>query len=305
MKAFETYLHAKAYSQKTIQAYAHDVRRFTEWLKTQNIAPEQVRYSDVLHYIQHKQATVSQSSIHSLVNSIKHYYNHLKLANQVLENPMSQIQIKGIKRKKLYPIISKPALEQLYHQYTIPNEHQQHPNLNIHPILTSKRNKVMLGLMIYQGLNTQELGKLTEHDVKLRDGKIYIAGGRKSNPRTLSLQAHQILDMMEYHTQIRPELLTHSKTKTTRFLVNSQGGNSFHSIIAYLMKQLRKQHPNISSAKQIRTSVITHWLKHHNLREVQYMAGHRYISSTEAYLINDIEGLQQDISKFHPTAENQ
>jgi integrase/recombinase XerD len=30
------------------------------------------------------------------------------------------------------------------------------------------------------------------------------------------------------------------------------------------------------------------------------MAGHRYVSSTEAYLINDLEDLQDDIEKYHP-----
>jgi len=30
------------------------------------------------------------------------------------------------------------------------------------------------------------------------------------------------------------------------------------------------------------------------------MAGHRFISSTEAYLINDLEDLQEDINKYHP-----
>jgi hypothetical protein len=34
---------------------------------------------------------------------------------------------------------------------------------------------------------------------------------------------------------------------------------------------------------------------------VQYMAGHRYVSSTENYLVNDIEDLQDDITKYHPT----
>ncbi len=52
--------------------------------------------------------------------------------------------------------------------------------------------------------------------------------------------------------------------------------------------------------KQLRTSVITHWLKNYNLREVQYMAGHRYVSSTEAYQINDLDDLIEDIGKYHP-----
>jgi integrase/recombinase XerD len=66
------------------------------------------------------------------------------------------------------------------------------------------------------------------------------------------------------------------------------------------LPKLKKLNRNIESVQQIRTSVITHWLKHYNLREVQYMAGHRYVSSTEAYLINDLDDLQEDINKYHP-----
>src|SRR5690606_24381110 len=53
------------------------------------------------------------------------------------------------------------------------------------------------------------------------------------------------------------------------------------------------------NAKQIRASVITKWLKTYNLREVQYLAGHRYISSTEGYQQNDMEGLKEEIQQFH------
>ena len=51
---------------------------------------------------------------------------------------------------------------------------------------------------------------------------------------------------------------------------------------------------------KIRASVITKWLKKYNLREVQYLAGHSYISSTEHYLQNDMEGLLEEIQKYHP-----
>lgn len=47
-------------------------------------------------------------------------------------------------------------------------------------------------------------------------------------------------------------------------------------------------------------SVITHWIKALNLREAQHWSGHRYVSSTEAYLINDLEGLAEDVERYHP-----
>jgi integrase/recombinase XerD len=46
--------------------------------------------------------------------------------------------------------------------------------------------------------------------------------------------------------------------------------------------------------------VITHWLKTHNLREVQYMAGNRWVSSTERYQQNNLEDLQNEINQYHP-----
>ncbi|MEX2595998.1 MAG: hypothetical protein WEC59_03635 [Salibacteraceae bacterium] len=46
--------------------------------------------------------------------------------------------------------------------------------------------------------------------------------------------------------------------------------------------------------------MIVHRLKNYNLRQAQYMAGHKYISSTKAYLVNDLDDLQKDIEQFHP-----
>lgn len=42
------------------------------------------------------------------------------------------------------------------------------------------------------------------------------------------------------------------------------------------------------------------FLKQHNKRQVQYMAGHKYISSTEAYVIQEMDTLQDELSKHHP-----
>lgn len=67
-----------------------------------------------------------------------------------------------------------------------------------------------------------------------------------------------------------------------------------------LLPQLKKLNRNVESVNQIRTSVITASLKSYNLREVQFMAGHRYIRFTENYLVNDIEHLQEEVNKYHP-----
>ena len=44
----------------------------------------------------------------------------------------------------------------------------------------------------------------------------------------------------------------------------------------------------------------TYWLKNNNLRQVQYMAGHKYVSSTERYQLNNLDKLQSKLEKYHP-----
>ena len=42
------------------------------------------------------------------------------------------------------------------------------------------------------------------------------------------------------------------------------------------------------------------WIKHNNIREVQYLAGHKHISSTEKYRQQEVETLQKSLEKYHP-----
>lgn len=302
------YLCAKGYSTTTTQGYLADVYRFYTWTKAQNIPLETVGHNDILGYIQHIKPTNSQHSVSAIINSLKHYYNYLIASEIIQENPANSIAIKGVKRKKLYTILTRQELEQLYHQCTLtlspelvhPTQNAKNANWYQTSVLTAKRNQVIVGLLIYQGLNTTELMQLKVVDVKLREGKIWIAGTRKSNERELKLESVQIMDIMEYTLKTRDQLVNQSKTLTDKLFLSSEGGQGLSNALFKLCKKLTTINPKVTSLQQIRTSVITHWLKIHNLRETQYLAGHRYISSTEAYMVNDLEGLQEEIEKYHP-----
>jgi integrase/recombinase XerD len=226
----------------------------------------------------------------------------LEKTGQHSENPASLIKIRGVKRKILYDIISHPELESLYNQYQESSKDIKGGNQNWFKLslLANQRNKIILGLLIYQGLNTNELASLTENDIKLREGKIFIAGSRRSNERTLKLEAHQIIDIMEYLYNTRPELLLRTGKNSNKLFLSTGTSEEFRSIISKLMKKLHLINSKVTSANQIRASVIIHWLKLYNLRQVQHMAGHRFVSSTEAYKINDLADLQEEILRFHP-----
>jgi len=304
-KTFKKYLESKGQSESTRNRFFKDVMMFINWTEDERIESEFTTYRELLSYIQYlKIREVKQRTVQLYINSLKHYFSWCVERNLITENPTRNINIKGVKRIYLYDVLKKNELELLLNSFENKNEEEKEKNKNQNWFkvseLVSKRNKVILGLMIYQGLGASELGKLELKDVKLREGLVFIAGGRKSNEREMKLESVQILDLMEYTLHVRQEILNLNNKTSDCLFVSNGVSNEFRSIMSKLMQKIRKKNPRITSSKQIRASVITGWLKNYNLREAQYLAGHKFVSSTEAYLINDFEDLQEDIGKYHP-----
>jgi integrase/recombinase XerD len=296
------YLIAKGYSSRTTARYIDDTARMKRWAAKENIPITAMSYADVLHYVQSYAGRVSQRTKSIMINSIKHYFNYLVATEQITENPAMLIVIKGVHRKRLHHILTKQELESLYRNYSVQlDEKDKNRNWYRKSELNEKRDKIIVGLIVYQGLNSTELQRLEVNDLKLREGKIYIPGTRRSNERELELQSLQILDLMEYTLKTRDELLAIKSKQSDNLLVSGGASHSIQNALQRLTKKLQGQDGcKIQNLQQIRASVITHWLKIYNLRQVQYRAGHRFVSSTEAYMVNDLEGLLEDINKFHP-----
>lgn len=135
-------------------------------------------------------------------------------------------------------------------------------------------------------------------DLQLNKGKIYIKSGARSNARTLELKSWQVIEFLEYIKEIREEILVKKSLETSRIFIpnNARLGNT----IQHIIKKLKRINHKVTNGNQLRASVITNWLKKYNLRQVQVLAGHRYISSTERYLQDDLENLHEIVNNFHP-----
>lgn len=295
-EGFKNYLKSKGFTRKSIESRMTAIDQYLQWLNKENLEAEQISYNDLLLYMQYCQRKgISQRTIKHYMIIVRHFYDHLVREEFIAANPVIDIKVKGAKRKMLYHILQTNELHELYNQ--CPNETPQ-----------QSRNKVMLGLLVYQGLKTEELAKLEVKDINLREGELTVPGGRKSSRRKMKLESYQVMDMYDYTLQIRPLLMqmnpkrkNQSKLETEQLFIG-EGGHcySISNFITQLMIKVRKLNPVVLNAKQIRASVITKWLKMYNLREVQYLAGHRYISSTESFLENDMEGLKEEVQQFHP-----
>lgn len=298
---FTGYLLRKGYSRSSVERFCTDVKRFQAWLEKENIEIENVQYNDMTAYLQSMKG-VTQNTKSCYLNGAKHYFNYLIAINQRTDNPAEFIQLKGRKRKRVHDILNRQELDRLYSGYSFTDEQSRHKNQNWFKqhLLTQKRNKVILGLLIYQAVDGRDLKLLTTDDVKLREGKVFIPGTRRSNERELPLESLQVMDMMEYLATTRNEIVEITGKQTKQLFTSTGGGEKLQNTIVYLIQRLRTINVKVTSLKQLRASVIVHWLRIHNLRQVQYMAGHRYVSSTEAFLANEMDGMIEDIEKYHP-----
>jgi len=302
LKGFKSYLQELGQDTNTIRQKSNYTGYFLNWLENEHLQPQETRYNDILNFIDYcKLESNSKKHINSKLRSIRNFYQYLNGQNPGIVNPAANLYLKGETRKLPSNIIGFTELEKLYQTYKTTDNRD-------------KRNKIILGLLIYQGVTTEELKQLEPSHVKLKEGKIYIPGNRRRNSRNLELKPFQILDLYEYLNEIRPTILNEitapkparkpdkiNKTKIeNQLFISINGSENIKNSLLHMFRAIRKINPEIIHPKQIRASVITYWLKNHNLREVQYMAGHKYVSSTERYQLNNLEHLQSKLEKLHP-----
>ncbi len=302
LHGFKDYLQKLGNSENTIRQKQNYTGYFLNWLELESLHEERNRYNDLLNFIDYsKLEGKSKKQINSILRSIRNYYDYLKQTQPNLINPAANLYLKGTRHKLPSNIINYQELESIYQTY--PNKNNR-----------EKRNKAILGLLVYQGLTTEELHKLEYRHLKLKQGKILVPGNRRRNSRTLELKPFQILELYEYINEVKPSILKEiGKESPSRkpkqidqarikeqLFISINGSENIKNSLLHLFKEIQKNNPEIKNAKQLRSSVIVHWLKNFNLRQTQYFAGHKYVSSTERYQMNNLENLQSKLDKYHP-----
>lgn len=307
---FKTYLKKQELSKKTTEMYYYHTMNFISFLDKDNTEVENCTEKEILLYLNYLQKKGIDTVTRKLrLYALKHYFDFLIETHKKEYNPAKKIKLQGGQKQKLYPILTPQELQSIYENYNVPKEDdpKSHHNWFTAYRLSKERNKVILGLLVNQGITTAEVGRIQIEDLDLRNGKIDIKGGRIGKDRTLELKSNQIIDVMEYQFKTRSELLKYYKEPTKQLFLSTPASgqtqvndaNTFN-IFKRLTEELKQQNPKFINFLQVRASIITFWIKNYNLRQVQYLAGHKRIISTEMYLINDVDDLQKEIENFHP-----
>ncbi len=293
IEQFKEYLQQKRFRESTINAHCLNAGYFLRWIENNGLhEAENMQYTDLLNYVQYEQKRNKDvSTINLRISSISKYFEFLKEEGLVNRNPARTLRIKGKAKTVIQNPLKYDELQNLYNGYkSITKEVPAH--IQEKSTLAHQRNIIITGLLIWQGLHSGELEKLEVNHVNLNDGIIYIPSTTRSNSRELKLSSQQIITL---HTYMHGGTRDKFKPQGEELFI----GNP-HNIVLRLIEELKGINLQIKNAQHIRASVILYWLRQHNKRQVQYMAGHKYINSTEKYEVQELETLTDQLTKHHP-----
>ncbi|MDR2684251.1 MAG: tyrosine-type recombinase/integrase [Prevotellaceae bacterium] len=313
IKDFRKYLEQKNLAPISIESRIERVQTFFQWVKKEDI---QVTKPDVLRFLEYLKSRRGQQNKTraTCLSALNHYFTFLLKNEFISKNPCAFIKIRGTRKKQLHKIYTTEELEQLFDNFynvfirTFDNSRQRGDYQKELTALIRERNVLILNILINQGVVTSEIENIEIDDIDFIKATIKIRSTRKRNERILPLKATQIGFFINYLQKIRPQLIdlqNNSNNKklfiaTDRHNPKAAEKGKFKSVCDILSRQIKTIDKQFCNCGQLRTSVITNWLKIYGLRKTQYLAGHKHVTSTETYVSNNLENLIDDINKLHP-----
>lgn len=293
MEEFKTYLKTRYdYTEASLELKINQIGLWEKHL-TNYQTLESIDFKELLKIIEILSKRYKVSTLNNLINTLKTYFYFLIEIEKRENNPLENFKIKSNKPLLLQGFLTEEELYFIYDNY--PEKAKGKNSLYL------KRNKIILGLMIFQGLSTGDLEVLQITDIDLKKAQISVpkATVRKGNPRVLPLEASQILAINDYLNCTRDKLIEQLKADENILDLFPKRDKSRMKDIVKTIKPDIEKYFKINTLNQFRISRITLWLKQYNAREVQYKSGYKYLSSLEKYHLNELESLKEAVNKYH------
>lgn len=274
------------YSEQTVKSYMFAINHFL----AMNPKAKRYRYKNIVEYMEEigKQQPNAKYRV-VILSAIKKYYDYLVMSGYREDHPCRKLNIK-VNSNQAVQVQDLFSSEELQLLLTRENRYEH----------LDTRNSVLLNLLIYQGLTSDEIIRLNIRDIDLDEGTIYIKASSNLNNRKLKLLAKQILLFSKYINEVRPRML---RSATDNLIITKLGKpiavNSIHAMIEPLKPLFPDKNLN---PKTIRMSVICNWLneKRLPLELVQELAGHKWPGTTEKYFKADSFQQRELINKYFP-----
>lgn len=272
--------------ESSVESYLYTIEKY----KKANRNADKYDYGKVMQYIEILRGNYQVSTLKTNIAGVKKYYDYLITIGKRKDNPARSIRLRDKTENpiQLQDLFTEKELQSLLH-----------PREERYPFL-AKRNKIIMSLLINQGLRIGEIVNLKLSDIDLEKATIEVTGTALTNNRNLPLKAEQIFLLHHYINRDRIKLKTW-RNDNNKLLLGKLGTPIKTEDIDYLITTYQKQYKKKLTATIIRQSVLANLLtKNNDLRVVQHFAGHKHPDTTEKYRQTGLKALKVAIDKLHP-----
>ncbi|MCS0652297.1 tyrosine recombinase XerC [Cytobacillus firmus] len=292
LKLFIEYLQIeKNYSQYTIEHYQHDISDFFMFMSEQAISDlTKVEYQDVRIYLTNLfERKMSRKSVARKISSLRSFFKFLLREELVAENPFALVSIPKA-QKKLPEFFYEEEMKQLFDACESST-----------PL--GQRNKALLELLYATGIRVSECSQIRLKDLDMHLSTVLVRGkGSKERYVPFGSFAQDAIDTYINHG--RKELLANGNMQENLFL-NARGGpltaRGIRTILDRIIEKSSltgKIHPHM-----LRHTFATHLMANGaDMRTVQELLGHAFLSSTQVYTHVTNEYLKKTYMAHHPRA---
>ncbi len=279
------------YSQYTIESYQHDIREFFIFMTEQNVdRVETVSYVDIRLYLTVLyEKKLARKSVARKISSLRSFYKFLLREKVIKDNPFSLVSIPK-QEKRLPDFFYGEEMQQLFEAC------DTNTPLGL-------RNLALLELLYATGIRVGECSQVRIKDLDFFLSTILVHGkGNKDRYIPFGSFAE---DSMEKYIQNGRKILMQNHDHHDFLFVNFRGGPLTPRGIRVVLNKIvedstliGKIHPHM-----IRHSFATHLLENGaDIRTVQELLGHAFLSSTQVYTHVTNEYLRKSYMNHHPRA---
>jgi integrase/recombinase XerD len=206
------------------------------------------------------------------IRPIKRLFEYLVESHKLLINPAEGIVETCRKNRKIGTVLSVEELKRLFEQ----------PNLSLS---THIRDRAIMEVFYSTGIRLNELLTLEVYHADILNRVLYIRRGKGRKQRVVPLGKNASKYLKEYLKKIRPRYAGKNPREQTLFLNHFGYPLSAASIrVSIRQYRIKARIKKPVSPHTFRRSCATHMIQQGaDVRYVQKLLGHRYLSTTQQY----------------------
>ena len=291
IEEFKNRLKARGYAESTIEGYRKNLDLFRRYLEDRNITDlRKVNHQVILDYQEKVMSqSIAMESKALKIRPVKRLFEYLTESHKLLINPTEGIVETCRKNRKIGTVLSVNEMKKLLEQ----------PNLSLRIHI---RDRAIMEALYSTGIRLDELLSLEVYHADLKDKVLYIRKGKGRRQRVVPLGKNAHKYLKEYLEKVRP-WYAKKNPKARNLFLSIEGLLLTPACVRGLLKKYRLEAgiKKPVSPHTFRRTCATHLLQHGaDIRYIQKLLGHKYLSTTQAYTRVMPVDVKSAHNKTHP-----